>query len=79
MGSGVFRTKIVVDVLSTGPYVFHGLGHLRVLAEDVTNGDCSGTAEVEESKELTMEELHLACDEHGSDITFFSPLPEKEG
>lgn len=64
------RTIIRVEVLSEGPYEFDG--DLAKIHDDITDGDCSGTAHVEKTEEVdgpTMTRLLIA---QGSDPGFFN-------
>lgn len=62
-----YKTRIVVTVLSDGPY---NPDTIHDLAYDITEGECSGDYKVESSEELTREEMAEALEAQGSDPAF---------
>jgi hypothetical protein len=67
---GLYRTVITVEVLSNGPFIFSGINGLADLAYNVTEGDCSGHAEVTSSQEVTPKEMAKLLEAQGSDPSF---------
>lgn len=61
------RTRIVVDVLSVGPYYPENLGQVHY---DIVEGDVSGEWSVNRSDTLTPEAMEKALRKQGSDADF---------
>lgn len=81
-GTGIFRTLIIVEVLSEGPYEYEGLD---VLGHDIVDGDCSGRVWTHSSLEYkTKEGVARALRKQGSDPEFLlgecweEPMPSSD-
>jgi hypothetical protein len=67
---GLYRTVITVEVLSNYPYHFGGINGLADLTFNVTDGDCSGHAEVTLSQKVTPKKMAKLLEAQGSDPSF---------
>lgn len=63
-----YKTTIVVEVLSDGPYEYN---NLKWTHYDIIEGECSGYVRVQSQEELNADDLIAECDKHATDPEFF--------
>lgn len=67
--SKFYKTKVVVEVLSEGPY---SLSDLDCVLYDITEGPCVGKVYTEATSEVSAEDMPKLLTQFGSDPDFFS-------
>ena len=69
-----FKTAIVYEVLHEESNIDRM--NLAEIERECIHGDFSGRSIGIDTQQISLEELHAKCDEHGTDIEFFIPKPE---